>query len=112
MNYRVIVTPPAEYDLRRNADWWSRHHSSKQAARWFEAAYEKIGSLKQQPERYPLSAENDDFAFEIRDLLFGLGSRPSYRAIFTILDDVVYVLAVHRSSQNNITPDQIDFNPE
>ena len=112
MIYRVVVTPPAELDLRRNADWWARHHSTEQAARWFEAAYKDIGSLKQLPERCPLSAENDDFDYEIRDLLFGLGPRPSYRAVFTIVDELVYVIAVHRGMQDTISPDQIDFTPE
>ena len=36
---------------------------------------------------------------ELRDKLVGLGSRPSYRAVFTIRDDTVHVLTVRRGSQ-------------
>jgi hypothetical protein len=46
---------------------------------------------------------------EIRDKLLGLGSRPSYRAVFTIQDGAVYVLAVRRSTQDTIRPTDIEF---
>lgn len=54
------------------------------------------------PESHGLSLENDDFSNEIRDRLIGIGSRPSYRAVFTIRDETVSVLAVLRTSQDGI----------
>ncbi len=50
MTFRVIVLPKARSDIDRNADF---------------------------PESNALSAENNDFPYEIRDKLVGLGSRPS-----------------------------------
>ena len=50
----------------------------------FDAIYEQLKSLAVLPESNGLSAESDDFPYEIRDKLLGLGSRPSYRAVFTI----------------------------
>jgi plasmid stabilization system protein ParE len=100
MTYTVIVAPLAEQDLRRNADWWEENHSPTQAERWFENACKQLGSLKTMPERCPLSAENGSIPFEIRDFLFGLGHKPSYRAIITIEDEKVYVLRVVRGAQD------------
>ena len=100
MTYEVIVAPLAEQDLRRNADWWAENHSPTQAERWFENAYKQLSSLKSMPERCPLSAESGSVPFEIRDLLFGLGPKPSYRAIITIENEKVYVLRVVRGAED------------
>lgn len=66
--------------------------------------------LEQFPESHALSRENASFPYEIRDLLFGLGPRPGYRAAFTIHGDVVHILTVQRGTQNIIRPDDIPFN--
>jgi hypothetical protein len=60
------------------------------------------------PESNALSAENDNFPYEIRDKLLGLGSRPSYRAVFTIQGETVYVLTVHRAAEDVLSPDDVD----
>jgi hypothetical protein len=36
------------------------------------------------PERFPLAPENGSVEVEIREMPIGVGSRPSYRAVFTI----------------------------
>ena len=63
------------------------------------------------PQRNSLSAENDEFPYEIRDKLLGLGSRPSYRAVFTIKENVVYVLTVRRAAQGTIHMNEIKEPP-
>jgi plasmid stabilization system protein ParE len=109
MIYRVVVLPRAQADIQSNANWWAMHHSADQAARWFKAIHEQIRSLAVLPERHALSSESDVFPCEIRDKLLGLGSRPTYRAVFTIRDDVVYVLTVRRSAQGSLRPDDVDL---
>ena len=49
-----------------------------------------------------------DFHYEIRDLLIGLASRPSYRAVFTIQGRRVCVLAIRRSAEDRLLPELID----
>ena len=109
MKYHVIVHDTAMDDVERNARWWLENYSKDEALRWYELAFQKIYSLEAFPTRHGLSAENADFPFEIRDLLFGPGSRPSYRAIFTIQENVVHVLAVRRSSQDKLYTSDVDF---
>ena len=111
MKYRVIVLEDAEEDLRRNTRWWAENHSPEQAARWYEFASKALFKLMEFPERHATSSENAEFPYEIRDFLFGLGSRPGYRAVFTIKDDAVYVLAICRGSQDTLTVDDVDFQP-
>jgi hypothetical protein len=79
MRFHVSILTQARRDIDRNADWWAEHHSVDQALRWSDAVYDQLENLADFPERSGLSAENDDFPYEIRDKLVGLGSRPGYR---------------------------------
>lgn len=110
--FHVIVSDKAIDDIERNAQWWAENHSPEEALRWYELAFAKIYSLDKMPTRHGLSRENADFPYEIRDLLFGLGPRPSYRAVFTIVENTVHVLTVQRSSQDTLRPADIAFDPD
>lgn len=111
MTFRVIILPQAHRDIDRNADWWADHHSVAQAVRWSDAIYDQIETLADLPESNALSVENDDFPYEIRDKLVGLGPRPSYRAVFTIKDDMVCVLTVRRGAQGVLRPSNVESPP-
>jgi hypothetical protein len=109
MKYRVVLHPFVVEDIRRNAVWWAEHHSSEEAVEWFDYAFASLESLEEFPASQPLAMENEDFPYELRNLLFGFGSRPSYRALFTVRDDVVHVLTVQYGAQNVVRPPDIDF---
>ena len=111
MTYRVVVLPRAEADIEANARWWAENHSVEQAVRWFDAMHDQLKTLANFPESNGLSAENDEFPYEIRDKLLGLGSRPSYRAVIAIKEDTVYVLTVRRATEDILRPDHIDPPP-
>ena len=112
MKYHVLIKNNAIEDIDRNAQWWAEHHSKSQALTWYEAALQSLYSLSTFPESHSLAQENDSFPYEIRHLLFGLGSRKSYRAIFTIQNDVVHVLAVQRVTQDSLDADEFPADPE
>ena len=84
MNYIVRYTKQAEEDLYRNAAWWAKNHSLDQALKWEAVIKEQLETLQQMPERHSLAPENSKFPFEVREKPIGLGSRPSYRAVYTI----------------------------
>ena len=108
MSFVVNITDDALDDLRRNADWWAQHHSAEQAITWFEAVEKQIYSLDQMPERHPLAVENPRFSIDIREKLVGLGSRPGYRAIYTITESEVRVFRVLRAAQDELQPDDVN----
>ena|SRR5579872_4165176 len=104
MKFRVSILPQARRDIDRNADWWAEHHSVEQALQWSDAVYNQLETLAEFPESNSLSAENGEFPYEIRDKLVRLGARPGYRTVFTIKDDMVYVLSVRRGAQDVLRP--------
>ena len=102
MKHVVKILPRAEADIERNAQWRADHHSVDQAVKWFLAVRSQILSLDEFSESHSLSYENDEFPHEIREKLVGLGSRPSYRAIFTIRDGTVLVVALLAAEQDRL----------
>lgn len=112
MTFRVTILPRAHQDINRNADWWAEHHSLEQALHWSDAVYDQLDTLRDLPTRHSHSAENDEFDYEIRDKPVGLRVRPRYRAVFTIQNDEVFVLAVRSAEQDRLLPTDVDFRPD
>ena len=65
-----------------------------------------IASLQEKPQRCSLAIENEVFLEEVRQLLYGK-SRNRYRVLFTIREDIVYILFVRHTSQALLTGDEI-----
>lgn len=108
MNYGLVLTARARADILRNAEWWAENHSPDQAIAWFDSIYEQLEGLRRMPERFPLAPENRSVEVEIREMPLGLGSRPSYRAVFTIKSLEVHILTVRRASQDALPTEGIE----
>ena len=107
MTLRVVITEQAEHEMQSAFNWWADHRSKRQADRWYAGLAKAIADLSENADRHCQSRERDRFAYEIRDLLFGLGRRPTHRAIFTILGEQVVVLTVRHVSQKDLSPHDI-----
>ena len=107
MSLPVEIQPRAKADLRRNLQWWATHHDEGQALRWYEAIHDAIATLADNPRRCVLARENPKVADEIRELHFGLASRPTHRVIFVVDDDAVRVLAVRHAAQQDAEPEDL-----
>lgn len=55
----------------------------------------------------PLSPENSAVPFEIRDHYFGLGARPTHRAVFTLRSTEIIVLAARHLAQEELTSENL-----
>ena len=108
MNYRVVLTEQASRELESAADWWAEHRDRVQAGRWYSAFSERIWMLGDAPESLPPADENDDFPYEIRELHYGISSRPTHRAVYTITGDIVLVLTIRHVAQDRLAPADID----
>ncbi len=80
---------------------WLIGRAPERAGRWQVGLENAINSLAQFPTRRPLAPENDAFAFEVRQLLYG-----AYRILFTLVDtdgdgiaDTVRILHVRHGAR-------------
>jgi len=97
MNYRVIVTPRAKHNLRTIRDYIFKQ-APHAADDWLDRA-ERAVERNHHPERCPLAPESLSFGKPIRQLLFGVGNRGTYRLLFVVADQSVYVLHVRHGSR-------------
>jgi plasmid stabilization system protein ParE len=108
MSLRVVISEQAEREMQSAFNWWAEHRSKPQADRWYAGLAKAIADLSENPERHGQSGERDRFADEIRDLLFGLGRRPTHRVVFAIRREEVVVLTVRHVAQKGLTPADIE----
>jgi len=102
MTFTVVVTEQAAREKEDAAEWWARERFVEQAERWYAGIRHAITTLAEQPERCPRTAEDGDFSYELRELHYGLGPRPTHRAVFTIVKETVVVLAVRHGAQDRL----------
>ncbi len=93
---KVEISEPAKADIQEAFDWWSESRSSIQAAEWYERIFEAITTLESMPERCPRVSDFGLSRAGVRQLLFGIGSRPTHRVVFhfDIDADTVTILRV------------------
>jgi plasmid stabilization system protein ParE len=101
---KVEITEPAKADIQEAYDWWSENRSAIQAAEWYERIFEAIATLQNMPERCPHVSEAGLSRAGVRQLLFGIGSRPTHRVIFhfDIDADTVTILRVRHHGQDEL----------
>jgi plasmid stabilization system protein ParE len=103
MAYRVIFTPQAETDLR-TAYRYIYSQAPRAARDWVRRARRSAKSLSRRPERCTLAPESASFDEPIRELFFGAGNRGTYRFLFVVLDQSVYILHVRHGSRLPLLP--------
>lgn len=109
MNYKVLITSRAGLQLAACARWWSECRSADQAARWLDGFEEAIVSLRENPERHGLARENGlyELPYPVRQLLYGIGKRPTHRAVFEVRGDTVYIVAVRHLAQDDLSSEEL-----
>ena len=109
MSRKVIVLPRAESQLLKAAAWWSENRSPEQALRWLEGFESAITCLETDTRRLSIAPEDTlfDFSFTILQLTYGLGSRPTHRAIVELRESVVYIHAIRHLAQDEMSPADI-----
>jgi plasmid stabilization system protein ParE len=105
--YEVRISEPARQDLQAAFAWWRANRSVEQASRWYRGIHKAISSLKQMPLRCPPALEADLLAQGIRQLAFGVGTRPTHRIVFTIAENVVTILRVRHAAQDFLSEEDI-----
>ena len=107
MTHRVIITRRAEREMQDAARWWAANRSAEQASRWLAGLDKELQALAVAPMRCPRAAEHEQFAFEIRELHYGLGRYITHRAVFIVRDDQVFVLTIRHAAQDKLQPEDL-----
>jgi len=107
VTYDILVTPKAWNAISESALWWAKHRDADQADRWLKGVYAAMDSLSTKADRQPLAYESNRFPFEMRQLNYGLGKRPTHRILFRIAGSTVSILTVRHLAQAEVTPDDI-----
>jgi plasmid stabilization system protein ParE len=102
MKYDVIITSRAQREAQANHNWWAENRSPEQAAHWYDEFLNSAFSLEENPDRCALAPENDRFPYDIRQLNFGIGRKPTHRLIYTIRPKEVVILRVRHLAQQEI----------
>ena len=109
MKYHVFITSRAKLQLATSATWWAEHRNVEQAARWLNGFESAIASLRNNPEQHGVARENSlyDLPYLVRQLLYGLGNKPTHRALFEVRGDTVYVIAIRHLAQDDLTFEEL-----
>jgi plasmid stabilization system protein ParE len=107
MNLPVVLSPKASASLHEFAQWWAANRSLEQAQRWYDGFIAALEALGGNPHRGGLARENRRFSYEIRELLYGVGSHPTHRAVYTVRPDMIFVLAIRHAAQDDLTVDDV-----
>ena len=108
MTYRITFTSKAKLEFNEAAIWWAENRSAEQAARWLDRFQAAIETLVRDPERLPRARESHLFPFPLRQLIFGLGSKPTHRALFRVREHDVLIYGIRHLAQQDVSPEDLD----
>ena len=105
MAFQVKTTKSAERQIE-TIYLWLKKRNPIYADEWFKGLMNEIASLQEKPRRCSLAKEKEVFSEEVRQLLYGK-KRKRYRVLFTIREDIVYILFVRHTAQALLTEEDI-----
>lgn len=100
MQFQVVITPSAKADIFEINTWLLENHPDS-AENWLWGISQAVASLSKFPERCPVSPESAAFDIVVRQLIYG--KKPhTYRILFSIQDEKVYILRVRSTRQQSL----------
>jgi len=108
MTYHLKMTMKALDLLSANAQWYAEQSQSRELAiAWYDGFVKRIESLEKDPFAGRLASESSDFDFELRQINYGSGKRPTHRALYRIVGNTVEVLLIRHLAQQPLRPGDI-----
>ena len=100
MQFQVVITPSAKADIFEINAWLLENYPAS-AENWLWGISQAVTSLSKFPERCAVSPESEAFDVIVRQLIYG--KKPhTYRILFSIQDEKVYVLRVRSTRRQNL----------
>jgi plasmid stabilization system protein ParE len=104
MSFGVAITDTAYAEIGR-AYAWLAERNEVAADKWRSSLLAAIENLAENPRRYPLAPEDDWYPGELRQLLMGK-RRGTYRILFEIVGETVYIVRVRHGAQDLLSPEE------
>jgi plasmid stabilization system protein ParE len=105
MKYRLRLTEEAAARLISIARWYAETSQSLSiAVEWYDGFLVTLESLRDDPLRGVVAAENNLFEFELREIYYGSGKRITHRALYRIVSDTVEVLTIRHGAERPLKP--------
>jgi plasmid stabilization system protein ParE len=108
MSFQVQLARRAERDIEKMYSWLSERSASG-ANRWYNQFLKLLDSLQFNPELYGLADEAGELSIPLRQALFKTRKGRTYRALFTIEESTVHILAVRGPAQRPVAEDDLDL---
>lgn len=106
MTLPVRILPRAKKDFRQ-IFLYIESQSLQGADRWREAFRECVDRVASNPERFAMAPEDVLTKFELQQALFKTPKGLMYRAVFTVLDETVFILRIRGPGQPPLTDDEM-----
>ena len=106
MKYQVSMLPRSEADFA-GCYGYIEQRSPAGAAAWANAFFRALKSLEENPLAHGLAPEDADHDVEIRQIFFRTRHGNTYRALYTIDGNFVYVLHIRGPGQDLMGPDEL-----
>lgn len=106
--YKLAILPSAQSDVEI-IYLWLRERSQLGAASWFQAFELMLDRLADAPLEFPAAPESEPLQRSLRQALFKSPRGRTYRAVFLIEEDAVYVLRVRGPGQPPLTSDELEM---
>jgi hypothetical protein len=106
MKFRVRELRRAQADIRQIAHWLAGR-SFQDALAWLDAYDEMVARLEQSADSCGLAEESDECEMEVRQALSKTRRGRTYRALFTIEGDHVFLLRIRGPGHAPVNPDEL-----
>jgi plasmid stabilization system protein ParE len=106
MNFTVITLRAAERDFNGMLEHIAVR-SKAGAEAWARAFDKALARLEESADSCPLAAENEYVDFEVREILFKTRRGLIYRILFTIRENMVFILHVRGPGQDFVAAMEI-----
>ena len=103
MTRSVLISDKADQELRKTCAWWSKHRSPDEAERWYDKSVDRLLSLAEDADQQAIAQETHAFSTKVYQVNFGLGRKPTHRALYIIRGSEVIVLRIRHLAQREIS---------
>ena len=108
MKYTVITLPQSEREFGEQYAYIAERSRSG-AESWAYTFYRALKKLESHADTYAAAPENEQHPEDIRQVVFKTRSGLSYRGLFTIRGNAVYLLHVRGPGQDVMSPEEIEL---